>query len=80
MTTLDDHLFRSALKPSLVKIDVEGAEKLVLEGATRVLRDIRPVIIIEVTENADTVGAILTSNGYLISDREHAEWVCEPSR
>lgn len=80
MTTLDGYLAQHGLEPSLMKIDVEGAEKLVLEGAARVLRDIRPVIIIEVTENAAAVSAMLESNGYLISDRDHAEWVCEPAR
>ncbi|WP_429131968.1 FkbM family methyltransferase [Ensifer sp. 4252] len=80
MTTLDSYLSQHDLKPSLLKIDVEGAEKLVLEGATDCLRDIRPLIIIEVTENAAAVSAILETNGYVIGDRDHAEWVCEPTR
>jgi len=32
----------------MIKIDVEGAEGMVLQGAERVLREIRPILIIEI--------------------------------
>ena len=35
-----------------IKLDVEGAEKLVLEGASRILRDSRPIIMSEVSPEA----------------------------
>jgi FkbM family methyltransferase len=41
--------------PRLVKIDVEGAELEVLRGAVRVLREARPVWIIEVHGSVDHV-------------------------
>jgi FkbM family methyltransferase len=43
---LDDLL--SVSTPSLLKIDVEGAELAVFQGASRLLRQVRPRIIVEV--------------------------------
>ncbi len=52
--------------PSFVKIDVEGAEALVLEGAGGLLSQIRPTIYIEVGEEANVeVPAILGKAGYV---------------
>ncbi|MCJ7631136.1 FkbM family methyltransferase [Candidatus Bathyarchaeota archaeon] len=39
--------------PSFVKIDVEGAEALVLKGADRLLSEIRPTVYIEVGSEAN---------------------------
>lgn len=46
MTTLDRLLEQSAA-PRLVKIDVEHAEAEVLRGAERLLREVRPVWLVE---------------------------------
>jgi FkbM family methyltransferase len=55
--------------PNFVKIDVEGAESMVLKGARRLLSEIRPTIYIEVgSETKDEVTAILKNNGYLLYD------------
>lgn len=55
--------------PTFVKIDVEGAEEMVLRGAERLLRDIRPTIYIEVgKEQSDAVTALLLSNRYSLFD------------
>jgi FkbM family methyltransferase len=64
-----DTLLEFAPSPSFVKIDVEGAEASVLRGATRLLRDIRPTIYIEVgSEHSAEVGALLTANNYRMFD------------
>lgn len=45
--TLDD-FFRDKDNPEVIKIDVEGAEKEVLEGAQRILENEKPTLFIEV--------------------------------
>jgi FkbM family methyltransferase len=50
LRTLDSLLFdepASVPRPDLIKIDVEGAEADVLAGAARVLREARPILLIE---------------------------------
>lgn len=43
---LDDHL-PEGMAPALIKIDVEGAECLVLSGALRTLAEHRPTVVVE---------------------------------
>jgi FkbM family methyltransferase len=45
VSTLDSEL--AGLRPSVVKIDVEGAELAVLEGGRSLLAGVRPVVILE---------------------------------
>jgi FkbM family methyltransferase len=45
--TLDGFVERSGAAPTLLKIDVEGAELEVLRGAAQTLRTARPVVFIE---------------------------------
>lgn len=45
--TLDDFVFNEGNRPpQVIKIDVEGAEELVLEGARRILRECQPVLFL----------------------------------
>jgi FkbM family methyltransferase len=63
-----DWLATRFLPPDIVKIDVEGAEAVVLAGAEQVLRE-HPVIICEVARrNSDAVGQVLTGYGYTLYD------------
>jgi FkbM family methyltransferase len=45
-TTVDALVARHALKPSLLKIDVEGAELQVLQGAQHTVTQYRPIVLI----------------------------------
>jgi FkbM family methyltransferase len=55
--------------PDVIKIDVEGAEALVLRGAERLLRQGAPRLLIELhgAENAREVLSILLASGYACS-------------
>ena len=46
-TTIDNLVKKLSLKPSLVKIDTEGAEHDVLEGMKKTLKDFKPKIMLE---------------------------------
>lgn len=47
LTTLDDYIAKTSLTPDLIKIDTEGNEINVLNGALKTLKTIRPMIIFE---------------------------------
>lgn len=67
---------RSIPAPTIMKIDVEGAEQLVLEGATGLLTTARPLLFVEIHNISQMfyVQRILLSVGYEmgILDAEHA--------
>ena len=51
--TVDDLISGAGVRPvSLVKIDVQGAEMLVLQGAKRTLNKMRPALFVEVDDGA----------------------------
>ncbi|MBS0314082.1 MAG: FkbM family methyltransferase [Proteobacteria bacterium] len=55
--------------PDVLKIDVEGAESLVLAGASRLLADVRPRIYCEVSSNsAEHVTMLLKNARYRLWD------------
>jgi FkbM family methyltransferase len=67
--TLDDFVFRDGgVPPSLLKMDVEGAEFGVLQGAAEVVRMYRPLMICEIHYEADMpkISAWLTQRGYYL--------------
>jgi hypothetical protein len=43
-----DQLLEVSSPPDVLKVDVEGAEDLVLEGGTRVLNEVRPILYCEI--------------------------------
>jgi hypothetical protein len=51
--TLDELVHdKGRLRPSLIKIDVQGAEMLVLQGTADILKVSRPALFVELSENA----------------------------
>ena len=70
-----DDLIEMFPSPSVVKIDVEGAEANVLSGASRLIEEIRPTLIIEVSgEKQRTVGQILADAEYRLFDGGQQDW------
>ena len=63
-TTLDDYFSGQDQPLALLKIDVEGAELMVLKGGMRLISAQRPVIAIEITQNKDDILALLLDTGY----------------
>lgn len=60
--------------PQVIKIDVDGAERRVLEGGRKLLTQHHPVILTEVYErNADAVTAYLQGLGYTLYDYTQGE-------
>lgn len=78
-TPLDDLVEAQGLEPGFLKIDVEGAEAAVLQGAARTLAQHRPVVMAEINDDmlrqqgssARAVLALLTDAGYALSDPSH---------
>lgn len=65
--------------PTVLKIDVEGAELEVLEGATRLFETSRPIVIIEVgSAAAARVTAFFRERGYELYDGEVPAPVRQP--
>ena len=61
--------------PDFVKIDVEGAELSVLNGARRTLSQARPALMFECDQNRDSVRDLLLQLGYRLFDMELLERV-----
>lgn len=74
-----DWVARFERPPSVIKIDVDGAEHSVLLGARALLESRRPRLLVEVHErNADAIGAMLHQSGYRLFSYESGEAGCEP--
>jgi len=54
--------------PDLIKIDVEGAEALVLEGGEKLLREASPILVFEASQDKPRIAAHLISLGYRLYD------------
>lgn len=74
-TTLDTFCGQVHLMPDLVKIDVEGAELLVLRGAAKLLEEFYPTIILAVHpywlpsgQSSQQIFELLTEYGYDVLD------------
>lgn len=63
-----DSLLTKYPPPDIVKIDVEGAELSVLTGAASLLRDVRPVLLMELGTHHAEIGALLADAGYRLVD------------
>ena len=65
---LDTFIAQSGLQPDFVKIDIEGAESLALQGSQKLLANSAPVLMVEVTNCQRKVFDLLHSHGYSLYD------------
>ncbi len=65
---MDDFVNEQDIRPSFVKIDVEGAELDVLNGMLSCLTVCKPLLMIEMTRNQKDVRDILIGRGYVMID------------
>jgi FkbM family methyltransferase len=60
-------------RPTFLKIDVEGHESACLKGATHLLSECRPALLIEVTSNPDQAGS---DAGRMVMDLATLDYAC----
>lgn len=84
--TLDSLIERESLDPGFIKIDVEGVEHLVFQGAQKTLRKYRPVILSELCDemlkkngsSALEVINLIKANDYDVYDPRNLKEILEP--
>ncbi len=69
-TSLDDFLRTHETVPAVVKIDVEGAELRVLEGARQLIAQHQPILFFESFEHGDEIVSRLHQDGYRCFDSD----------
>jgi FkbM family methyltransferase len=76
--SLDD-LLALVPAPDFVKIDIEGAELLALRGAESVLRDVRPLIYVEISAaNENGCFELLAAASYHAERYSGSNWLARP--
>jgi FkbM family methyltransferase len=78
VSTADEMIARGLPAPGMMKIDVEGHELSLFQGAQQLLQTVRPAIIFECTRNPEQVGSLLAGFGYRFYDIEHQQPVAAP--
>jgi FkbM family methyltransferase len=79
--TLDRFCSESRVVPDLIKIDVEGAELLVLQGAERLIEEFHPALILGVhpywlprSQNVEQIFAFLERHRYRVHQKHVVEF------
>jgi FkbM family methyltransferase len=79
-TTIDAFVAQLGLRPTFVKVDVEGAEYFVLRGMQETLRTFRPTVMLEVHPGwqpegvtVEDVQALLSEHGYRLTQQQPSE-------
>lgn len=66
-TTIDAFWLKEACpKIHFIKIDVEGAELNVLRGGSKLLSELKPVLMVEVTRQKEAVFKLMQDAGYIM--------------
>ncbi len=66
---IDDFVKQKGInRIDFIKIDIEGAEYMAIKGMPDVLANLRPIMMIEVTENHEALFNLLKDSGYVFVD------------
>jgi FkbM family methyltransferase len=76
VVTMDSFAERAEVVPGFVKIDVEGAESMVLSGMSNTLAGARPRIMVEITYEPEKSFALLAGADYLLFDQKQRRLSC----
>ena len=71
--TLDSFCNDFSVKPDFIKIDIEGAELMALNGMLSVLQNWIPMVMVEITENWKLIYNIFKSEGYTLFNEQLQE-------
>lgn len=77
-----DTLLRSMPRPDFIKMDIEGAELMALNGATKIIKEIRPVFYIEVgVTNVIDILSLFDTHHYKALNPEGTDFTvgCSPN-
>ena len=78
--SIDEYCEKAGLRPHAIKIDVEGAELMVVRGAQGVMKRYKPALILAVhpplipEKKADALFSLLDQHGYKICRSETIEY------
>lgn len=64
--TLDTYFANTNIKPDFIKIDIEGAEDMAINGMKGTMSTAMPMLMIEITKNRQEVFALLKRSGYAL--------------
>ena len=75
-TLAADDLLAHFPKPDLVKVDLEGGEAMFVDGAAKLLSEVRPAIYIEIhRDNRPKVLGRLFGGGYAVKQHHGGHWI-----
>ena len=75
--TIDTFCKQSSLVPNFIKIDIEGAELLALNGMLLTLKTCKPLIMMEITENWQSIYKIFNENNYILYSEKKVQLKAE---
>ena len=78
--SLDDYTAQRALRPHSVKLDAEGAELAILSGMRRLLREDRPIIILETGDYAGMAAPPTIASLDLLEAADYDAFECGAGR
>lgn len=72
-TTLDAYCLKSNITPNFIKIDIEGAENLAIKGMLNMLKEHKPILMIEIQDNYSEIFNTLKEYGYCLYNEDLKE-------